>query len=190
MLVNKVNAGFTLLELMIVVAIIGILAAVAIPGFSQYIRTSKKNEAAGMLKALSDGAMVFYKAEHAYDPQGFRILLDFFPGCDEIGADAPSPCNNVTFYSGTRQISQRISPDDPELELSVVPWTRLNFNVNKPFYYQLFYTSDPTPSASTFSAQAKASLSSTDDSVFEIHGQTSGIGGISVSNIVEIVDNS
>ena len=56
--------GFTLIELMIVVAIIGILAAIAIPAFINYVKRSKTSEAGANLKALFQGAAAYYDQEN------------------------------------------------------------------------------------------------------------------------------
>jgi type IV pilus assembly protein PilA len=49
---NRAQAGFTLIELMIVVAIIGILAAIAIPQYQTYIAKSQVSRAVGEAGAL------------------------------------------------------------------------------------------------------------------------------------------
>ncbi|MFO0624296.1 MAG: prepilin-type N-terminal cleavage/methylation domain-containing protein [Polyangiales bacterium] len=55
-------AGFTLVELMIVVVILGILAAVAIPAFTRYVKRSKTSEATGNLAKIYQGEVSYYQA--------------------------------------------------------------------------------------------------------------------------------
>jgi len=80
--IERRSAGFTLIELMIVVAIIGVLASVAIPSFRNYQMNSKRAEAYGNLAALA-------KTQKSY----FAEFSEFVPAAPEPGAttgDLPS----------------------------------------------------------------------------------------------------
>lgn len=65
MQINKAQKGFTLIELMIVVAIIGILAAVAIPAYQDYIARSQATEAATLLGGLKTPVSEYYLSNGA-----------------------------------------------------------------------------------------------------------------------------
>src|SRR5882672_8726269 len=56
----KTKRGFTLIELMIVVAIIGILAAIAIPKFSQLITKGNEANTKGNLGAVRSALSIYY----------------------------------------------------------------------------------------------------------------------------------
>lgn len=62
-MVNQQEKGFTLIELMIVVAIIGILAAIAIPTYQDYIARAQVTESVVLLGALKHPIVEYYESE-------------------------------------------------------------------------------------------------------------------------------
>ena len=67
---RKNTKGFTLIELMIVVAIIGILAAIAIPNFLKFQAKSKQSEAKTNLKGIYTAETGFFGENNRYDTLG------------------------------------------------------------------------------------------------------------------------
>ncbi len=90
MIRRTLNRGFTLIELMIVVAIIGLLAALAIPNFIKFQARARQSEAKSNLKALWTAEKSWYGDKQSYctslDNTGFapergnRYLYTIVPG--------------------------------------------------------------------------------------------------------------
>ncbi|MBU1190722.1 MAG: pilin [Gammaproteobacteria bacterium] len=62
---NKVQQGFTLIELMIVVAIIGILAAIALPAYSDYTNRAKVSEIIVAASACKNSVAEYFESTGA-----------------------------------------------------------------------------------------------------------------------------
>ena len=90
------SRGFTLIEVMIVVAVIGILAAIAYPSYLEYIAKSKRAEA---VAALMDGAQAlerYYTINGRYTTtSGGTTLASVFP--------TTVPANGTVYYNVSAQ---------------------------------------------------------------------------------------
>jgi type IV pilus assembly protein PilA len=134
--------AFTLVELMIVVVIVGILSAVAVPSFVRYMRRAKTAEAVSHIHMIFQGALAYYGAERA-DRFG-QMLPARFP--DSAG---PTPAR-ADIGASKRQ------PVPAEWETST--WIALQFAVTNPHYYAYQFSSEGTFRTARFTAAAFGDL--------------------------------
>jgi prepilin-type N-terminal cleavage/methylation domain-containing protein len=83
----KMKKGFTLVEMMIVVAIIAVLAGVAIPQYNKYVKKSETTEAMRFMKQIVDGELVYQAHQNNYlaftdDNSTNAKVLGFTPPSD------------------------------------------------------------------------------------------------------------
>lgn len=111
-MINSIQKGFTLIELMVVVAIIGILAAVAIPAYQDYTKS------ASIANAVQEAAIYKTTVALCYQKTGD------FGDCDNSGGIATvNP--TVADYTATHKVengSVIFSTNDPaDVEITMAP---------------------------------------------------------------------
>jgi len=72
---NKSKEGFTLVEILIVVVIIGILATIAIPAYFRYVERGYASDAKVQIKNIAQSAEIYYQEQQEW-PDGWEQMRD------------------------------------------------------------------------------------------------------------------
>src|SRR4051812_29589086 len=129
-LVKQAQRGFTLIELMIVVAIIGILAAVAIPAFMDYMKRSKKTEASLQLNKIGKNAKRAYMENSQY------VALS--------ATASPAPVNAGKGCCGGAGKTPNHCAADPAAFTGKPAWQSLDFEIDEDTLFYYTYTGSTT----------------------------------------------
>ncbi len=128
--------GFTLVELMIVIAIVGVLAALAIYGTKRYLAAAKTSEAKNNIGAIARAACAAYER---YTTQAEDLAEGSLSANN--GADV---CNSSTYVPTVVPPGKKYQPkttDGKDFDADDVTtgWKCLRFSVTQPIYYRYRY---------------------------------------------------
>jgi len=144
--------GFTLVELMTVIAIMGILAAVAIPAFIAYLQKAKTSEAVSNVQKIYSGAVTYYDTEHvARGMHASTIIRNKFP-C-ELGTSEWCPIAAPTAMRFPAGSACFVSTPGQSLI-----WKALDFQVSDHHYYHYQYVCTDYGTQDAFIGRAEGDL--------------------------------
>lgn len=107
-MINKSKKGFTLVEIMIVVVIIGLLAAMAIPAFNKVRESAREKAVLNNLRQIASAAQQYILDESVGSVTTSQLEGDYFQDIQEVSDENYT----LTIFDDSTSISVQVDGED------------------------------------------------------------------------------